>query len=117
MIGLYDPTMRNIDQALATLPADLKKFTSGLDYRPLQLQMDEAETPSGSSAENSNEAKEEVAAGAAEDVQQHSSSSPLEIKVGSPAGSQRSEQAPFAPAGQVATETIAWILRAARLRM
>ena len=117
MIGLYDPTCtRNIDRALAALPPDLKKFASGLDYRPLQLKMDEPEAPSGLGGEDSNVAKEELEKEAAKDAQL-SSSSPLEIKVSSPAGSHPSEQAPFAPAGQVATETVAWILRSAGLRV
>ena len=122
VIGLYEPTsMRNIDQVLARLPPDLKKFASGLDYHPLQLQLDEPETPtSGPGGKDVNEATEETAkmgVGADEEAVQQGSSPPLKISVSSPAGSHRSDEAYFAPAGQVATQTVSWVLRAAGLRM
>jgi hypothetical protein len=120
VIGLYDPTTaRNIDQALARLPPDLKKFASGLDYRPIQLLLDEAETTvQGPNGEESNEVTEEptVSVEAEEVAAQQSSPNPLEVSVNSPAGSYESDQVQFTPVGEVATQTITWILRAAGLR-
>jgi hypothetical protein len=120
VIGLYDPTTtRNIDQALACLPPDLKKFVSGLDYRPVQLQFVDAETAApGPNGEDSNEPTEEPTepTEVEEKAAQQSSPIPLEVSVNSPAGSYQSDQAQFTPVGEVATETIAWVLRASGLR-
>eukprot|EP01043_Picozoa_sp_COSAG02_P006199 COSAG02_NODE_174_length_31243_cov_76.084543_21_plen_118_part_00 len=113
VIGLYDPTTtRNIDQALACLPPDLKKFASGLDYRPVQL---EAKTAApGPNGEEPTEEPTEPAEGGEE--AQQSSPSALEVSVNSPAGSYEGDQAQVTPVGEVATQTIEWILRASGLR-
>jgi hypothetical protein len=128
VIGLYDPTT-NIDRALAALPPDLKKFVSGLDYRPLQIPSDQeampaaGETPAGAGtgttgAEAEHEGGEqEQQAGAGAGEGDNGTPLALEVSVGSPAGSRRSPQEPFTPGGQVETQTISWILRAAGLRV
>ena len=121
MIGLYDPTSTHrIDQILAKLPPDLKKFASGIDYRPVQLASGGAETPEpGSTGEDSNEAEEEPSAKTEteEVTPQQSTSNQLQVSVDSPAGLHRSDQAhQFIANGEVATATISWILRSAGLR-
>lgn len=111
VIGLYDPTV-NVDKALKSLPPDLKKFVSGLDYRPLQVAVYEAAAttparaePEGEKCEDGLEAGSPPAA-----VEREESPFALEVNVGSP---RRSREEPFTPGGQAEAKTVDWILKTA----